>query len=223
MAVGEDREKLYRALVEEIVNCRKCPLHRFRKNPVPGEGPLDAKIMFVGEAPGKTEDETGRPFVGAAGSLLTKLIEAAGLERNRVYITNIVKCRPPGNRDPTDEEVEACTPYLWRQVRIIRPRVIVALGRHAGRVLFRRAGLEWKTITAHHGRVYEAVIEGVPVKIIPTYHPAAALYKPPLRKVLEEDFRRAVAEAAREATGKPGKRGSAQKSLLDFLGKKKEG
>ena len=212
----------YNRLVEEIRNCTKCPLHRYRKNPVPGEGPLDAEIMFVGEAPGKTEDETGRPFVGAAGSLLTKLLREAGLEREKVYITNIVKCRPPGNRDPTDEEIEACTPFLWRQVKIIRPKVIVALGRHAGRVLFRKAGLEWKSITAHHGRVYEAVIEGIRVKIIPTYHPAAALYKPPLRSILEEDFRKAIAEAAKEAetSSMAGRRGR-QRSLLDFLGQRK--
>ena len=207
----------YKKLVREIENCKKCPLYKYRKNPVPGEGPLDAKIMFVGEAPGKTEDETGRPFVGRAGELLTLLMKNAGIDRRKVYITNIVKCRPPGNRDPSDEEIEACTPYLWRQIRLIKPRVIVTLGRHAGRVLFRKAGLEWKTITKHHGRVYEAVVEGVRVKIIPTYHPAAALYRKPLRQSLEEDFQKAISSVVKNIETEGEKKPSKQRSLLDFL------
>ena len=213
----EDRERAYAELVKKIAECRRCPLHRSRKNPVPGEGPLDAEVMFVGEAPGKNEDEQGRPFVGAAGSLLNKLLAEAGLRREEVYITNVVKCRPPGNRDPTDEEIEACLPYLLEQIRIIRPRVIVALGRHSARTLFRLAGLKWESMSKQHGRVYDAVIAGVPVKLVATYHPAAALYKPPLRETLFEDFRTVIARLVKEAgEAKP-------RTLLDFLSSKPKG
>jgi DNA polymerase len=105
----------------EIVGCTKCELHKSRKNAVPGEGPADAKIMFVGEGPGQNEDELGRPFVGAAGRLLTELLESIGLSRSEVFITNIVKCRPPGNRAPRKPEIEACNPYLMSQIRLIKP------------------------------------------------------------------------------------------------------
>ncbi len=216
MSVAAELEALYR----EIAECRRCPLHRSRRNPVPGEGPPDAKVMFVGEAPGRTEDEMGRPFVGAAGRLLTSLIESIGFRREDVYITNVLKCRPPGNRDPEESEIEACTPFLWRQIRLIRPRVIIALGRHAARVLFSRAGLHWSNMKAMHGRVFDAVIEGVRVRLVATYHPAAALYNPQLRRLLEEDFRGVIRELFVEAfTGGGGRLGK-QVSLLDFLAKK---
>ncbi len=208
-----DKEKAYKDLVRRIMECKRCPLHRTRKNPVPGEGPLNADVMFVGEAPGRNEDEQGRPFVGAAGNLLNKLLEEAGLKRNEVYITNVVKCRPPGNRDPTDEEIEACLPYLVEQIKIIRPRVIVALGRYSARTLFRLAGLKWESMSKQHGRVYDATIAGVRVKLVATYHPAAALYRPPLRETLAEDFRTVLSRLVREARAE--EHGS--KTLLDFL------
>ncbi len=214
------REEEYRRLVEEIMKCTRCELHRTRKNPVVGEGPLDAKVMFVGEAPGKQEDETGRPFVGAAGKLLTHLIEdVLGVKRSTVYITNVLKCRPPGNRDPREDEIRACSPYLWRQIRIIQPRVIIALGRFAGRTLFEKAGLTWRSMRAHRGRVYNVVIEGVSVKLIVTYHPAAALYNPKLRDELERDFRDVIKPVVEEILrgkppgGAPGK----QLTLFDFM------
>ncbi len=218
-----DREQEYQAVVEAIRRCTRCPLHRTRKNPVPGEGPLNARVMFVGEAPGRNEDEQGRPFVGAAGSLLNKLLEEAGLRRSEVYITNVVKCRPPGNRDPTDEEIEACLPYLVEQVKIIRPAVIVALGRHAGRTLFRLAGLRWESLAKHRGRVYDATIAGVRVRLTVTYHPAAALYKPPLREALLEDFKTVIARLAREAEAAHSR--ARPKTILDFIpgGDKGEG
>ncbi len=204
------KEDAWRLLVEEIKGCRKCPLHETRTNPVPGEGSLDAEIMFVGEAPGRREDETGRPFVGAAGRLLTELLEMIGLRREEVFITNVVKCRPPNNRDPRDEEIRACSPYLIRQIQLIRPRVIVALGRHSARFLFGEAGLRWGSMSSMHGKSYDAVVAGVPVKLMATYHPAAALYNPRLRGVLEEDFRRLrLLLSGGEERG--------QRSLLDYL------
>ncbi|AEM38009.1 phage SPO1 DNA polymerase-related protein [Pyrolobus fumarii 1A] len=217
----EEKQKEYEKLVKEIVSCTKCPLYKTRKNPVVGEGPLDTKIMFVGEAPGRQEDETGRPFVGAAGKLLTTLIEdALGIKRSEVYITNILKCRPPGNRDPREDEIRACTPYLWRQIRLIEPRVIVALGRFAGRTLFEKAGLVWRSMKAHRGRTYKAVIEGVEVVIIPTYHPAAALYNPTLRTQLESDFRNVIRPVVDKVLGRAReteKRETKQRTLFDFL------
>ncbi len=170
------------------MNCKKCELYKYRKNPVPGEGRRDAEIMFVGEAPGAREDETGRPFVGAAGKLLTELLEKIGLKREDVYITNVVKCRPPNNRDPTEEEIRACSPYLMKQIQLIKPKIIVALGRHAGRFLFEQAGLKWHSMKAVHGKVFDVMINGIKVKLMATYHPAAALYYPKLRPALEKDF-----------------------------------
>src|SRR5205807_880478 len=112
----------------EILECTKCELHKSRTNAVPGEGPYDAKIMFVGEGPGQNEDEQGRPFVGAAGKFLTELLESIGLKRSDVFITNIVKCRPPNNRAPRKSEIETCNPYLQSQIRLINPRILCALG-----------------------------------------------------------------------------------------------
>ena len=206
----------YRRLVEEIMSCTRCELHRHRRNPVPGEGPLDARVMVVGEAPGRKEDEQGRPFVGPAGQLLNSLLELAGLSRSRVYITNVVKCRPPGNRDPRDEEVEACLPYLIRQIRLIKPGLIIAVGRHAGRTLYRLAGLRWTSMTRLHGRVVEATIGGQRLLLAVTYHPAAALYKPPLRKELEKDFSGPIREAVKKILEGSGT-GAGQRSILDFL------
>ncbi len=204
--------KEFEELIEEIKRCRKCPLYRTRINPVPGEGSCRAEIMFVGEAPGAREDETGRPFVGAAGRLLTQLLEMIGLRREEVYITNIVKCRPPNNRDPREEEIKACSPYLLRQIALIRPRIIVALGRHSARFLFNQAGLKWVSMTRMHGSVYEAMISGLKVKLIATYHPAAALYYPRLKPLLEEDFR-TLSGLLRES-----RKGSrSNPSILDFL------
>ncbi len=182
-------KKEYDNLVQEIIKCTKCELHKTRTKPVPGEGSLDPKIMFVGEAPGGREDETGRPFVGAAGKLLTMLIESIGLTREEVYITNVIKCRPPGNRDPSQMEIYTCLPYLRRQINIIRPRLIVTLGRHAARVIMDLAGLKFTSITKQHGTVNIATISRIKVIIIPTYHPAAALYNPGLKQMLIDDFK----------------------------------
>lgn len=214
MALEDERRSVeYKRLVNEIVECKKCPLHKYRKKPVPGEGPLDAEVMIVGEAPGRREDETGRPFVGPAGRLLDALLAKAGLERSKVYITNIVKCRPPGNRDPSRQEVEACLPYLKRQIRIIKPRVIIALGRHAGSTLYQMAGRRWRGMRAEHGVPINANIEGINVIIVPTYHPAAALYNPQLRQVLEEDFEGVISEIVGESRSKERR----SRSLLDYF------
>jgi DNA polymerase len=198
-------------VIREVMSCRKCELWRTRNNPVPGEGSLNAEVMFIGEAPGYNEDVQGRPFVGAAGKLLDALISRVlNLARGDVYIANVLKCRPPGNRDPLPEEVELCTPYLDRQLLIVRPRVIVTLGRYSTMYLMRKAGVQVRDISSVRGKLYKINVLGLSVNLIPTFHPAAALYNPKLKALLEEDFRR-VREALQA-------RGAKQLGIEDFLG-----
>ena len=168
-------------LNNQIIECEKCVLYKTRTNVVPGEGSASAEIMFIGEGPGKNEDEQGRPFVGAAGKLLDKLIESIGLTRKDIYIANFVKCRPPQNRDPLPEEVEACRPWLDQQIEIIKPKLIVLLGRHSmDRFLpNQKISLDHGKPKRRNGQVY-----------FPIYHPAAALYRNGLLKDLENDFQK---------------------------------
>jgi len=156
-----------------------CQLHLSRKKAVPGEGPADADIMLIGEGPGFHENEQGRPFVGASGKFLEELLESINLSREDVFIGNVVKCRPPGNRDPQPEETEACSLYLQRQISAIDPKVIVTLGRFSMARYFPNV-----KISKIHGQAKE--IDGR--MVIPMYHPAAALHQPSLREVVKEDF-----------------------------------
>jgi len=197
----ESLEK-FRELEKEIVNCKKCPLYLTRKNAVPGEGDLRSPIMFIGEAPGRNEDIEGRPFVGAAGRLLDSLLESIGLRREKVYITNIVKCRPPNNRDPRPEEIKACSPYLDRQIAYIKPKLIVTLGRHSTKYLLEKNGFAFRSILKIHGRIYSIKVGKSVIKLIPTLHPAAALYNPKLLKILKEDFNKIKDEIERISRGK---------------------
>ena len=158
------------AIAEEIANCKRCPLHIKRLNPVAGEGDPDADIMFIGEGPGEMEDIKGRPFVGRAGKLLTKMLAAINLTREEVFITNIVKCRPPNNRTPLPDEIEACFPYLDRQIEIIQPIIICCLGGPAIKTIL---GVN-QGISKLRGNIYR--YKNIPV--IPTYHPAAVLRFP---------------------------------------------
>ena len=174
-----NREQELKAVEAEVAECRDCMLHMSRKLTVPGEGPADSELVFIGEGPGFHENEQGRPFVGAAGRLLENLLESAGLQRDQVFICNVVKCRPPGNRDPQPEEIEACAKYLERQIRAINPKVIVTLGRFSMARYFPGA-----RISAIHGKAQTK--EGR--LVVPFYHPAAALHQPKLRSVVEEDF-----------------------------------
>jgi len=180
----------YDSLVKDILGCTKCRLHLTRKHAVPGEGPLNARVMLIGEAPGRVEDEEGRPFVGAAGRLLNELLSMAGLSRGEVYITNLVKCRPPNNRDPMPDEVESCRQYLVSQILIIKPRILVTLGRHSTREILSMSGRKVDNVGSVRGRVHRVRISDLEVVVLPTYHPAAALYNPRLRRIIEEDFAR---------------------------------
>jgi len=186
----QEKESMMNRLEDEIKSCTLCPLHASRKNAVPGEGSLDAKVMFIGEAPGRNEDIQGRPFVGAAGKLLDQLLELAGLKREEVYITNVVKCRPPNNRDPAVSEKNACQPYLEKQIKIISPKLIVTLGRHSMMEMLGLAGYRATSIMRERGRIRKIRLFGLEVLLMPTLHPAAALYNPKTKSLLEQDFQR---------------------------------
>jgi len=168
-------------LAAEVARCTRCLLHQGRTRAVPGEGPENAEIMFIGEAPGFHEDQQGRPFVGAAGRFLEELLDSIGLKREEVFIANVIKCRPPGNRDPLPEEIEACKPFLDRQIELIRPKLVVTLGRFSMARAFPKA-----RISRIHGQPRK--VGGV--VYYPMYHPAAALHQPSLRRTVEEDMRR---------------------------------
>jgi len=183
-----EREAAVERLAAVIGECRKCPLWENTHHAVPGDGNPRADLMLIGEAPGKQEDLTGRPFVGRAGRLLEGLLSGIGLTRDDVFIANIVKHRPPGNRDPRDEEILACTPYLEEQIRIVAPKVIVMLGRHSSRYALSFLSVEFDRITEIRGTVYPGLLFGHPVRLIPTLHPAAALYNPAYLEALKEDF-----------------------------------
>jgi uracil-DNA glycosylase family 4 len=166
--------------------CTRCRLAEGRTQVVFGSGDPDADLMFVGEAPGFHEDKQGVPFVGQAGKLLERLLEGIGLSRSDVYICNVLKCRPPGNRDPQQDEIEACEPHLFRQIELIEPRVVATLGNFATKLLSGRP----LGITRVHGQEQEVTLGARSVLLYPIYHPAAALYTPAMLKVLESDFAR---------------------------------
>lgn len=186
------KAELMEKIANEVVVCVKCPLWKGRKKAVPGEGDINASVVFVGEAPGYWEDTKGLPFVGAAGKILNALLTKIGLSRNHVFITNVVKCRPPENRDPQTDEVKTCTSlYLDRQIALIQPKIIVTLGRHSTAYILSKASLETKAsegITQLHGKVIQTRFLNLPVLVIPMFHPAAVLYNPKYREALEGDF-----------------------------------
>jgi len=181
-------------IADEVRQCRKCGLGSLRTNTVPGEGRANARIVFVGEGPGADEDAQGRPFVGRAGQLLDKVIVACGLKREDVFICNILKCRPPENRDPKPEEIISCLPYLQRQIELINPEVIVALGAHAARTLLNTN----KSIGQLRGQFqqYYAGLGRAPIKLMPTYHTAYLLrnYSQENRRRVWEDMKKVLAE-----------------------------
>lgn len=190
----EKRNKLLRQIKDEVINLKESPLYKERiaNNvfPVIGEGNHEATIMFVGEAPGRNEAATGRPFCGAAGNILTEMIESIDLARKDVYITNIVKDRPTNNRDPLPEEIKIYAPFLDRQIEIIQPKVIATLGRYSMAYVMEKFSLvnELKSISQIHGKVFDAKASYGDMKIIPLYHPAVALYQNNLKEQMFKDF-----------------------------------
>lgn len=189
-------DEVLKQVAAEVSVCTRCGLHYSRKNAVPGEGPTNAEIMFIGEGPGFHENEQGRPFVGAAGKFLEELLAGIGLRRNQVFICNVVKCRPPENRDPLPEELAACSDYLERQIQAINPKVIVTLGRYS-----MARFLPYAKISDVHGQAVKVQDR----LVVAMYHPAAALHQRSLKSTIEADFARlpeliAKADQAKEAS-----------------------
>lgn len=186
---------LFKKIYSDLLGFKKSPLYKYRvKNnflPVLGEGNLNAEIIFIGEAPGKKEAQTGKPFCGASGKMLDSLLESVGISREDVYITNIVKDRPQDNRDPSKEEIKLYGTFLDRQIEIIQPKIIVTLGRFSMEYIMKHFGLEnqIEPISQAHGKSYKTKFSYGKVKIIPLYHPAVALYNGGIRKTLLKDFK----------------------------------
>ncbi len=177
------------AIAGEIIFCPRCRLSETRKKAVPGEGNARSTVMFVGEAPGRSEDIEGRPFVGQAGKFLDKLLAEAGTDRSEVFICNLIRCRPPENRDPLPDEICMCAPYLNRQTALIKPKVIVSLGKHSTSYIFSKAKLPFDNITKARGKFHRIRLWGIQTTIFPTFHPAAALYNIECKNQLLRDFR----------------------------------
>jgi uracil-DNA glycosylase family 4 len=184
-------------IASEVTVCTKCSLWETRKNAVPGEGTPKARILFIGEAPGRSEDVKGRPFVGDAGKFLETLLAEMNLSRTDVFICNVLKCRPPGNRPPKPVEIQTCTPYLDRQINAINPRFIVTLGNFSTVYIFQKTGLPFTTITNAHGKFHEATVLNKKITIFPTFHPAAALYSPKYKQEIINDFKLLKRELAK--------------------------
>jgi len=183
------KEAALEAVASEVKACRRCGLWKTRRNAVPGDGSPEAKIMFVGEAPGYWEDVKGKPFVGAAGKFLDALLAEAGLQRSQVFIGNVLKCRPPGNREPAQSEIEACTPFLDRQILALQPKLIITLGHYSTAYIFSKVEIAFKGITEARGKFYQAKVLGLAMTVFPTLHPAAGLYSAKYKQLLIEDFR----------------------------------
>ena len=189
--MSAEAEKELSLIASEVRVCTDCELHRGRTLAVPGAGSSEAEVMFIGEAPGMNEDKQGLPFVGNAGKFLNEMLESVGWKRDDVFVTNIVKCRPPGNRDPLPDEIEACSQYLDRQIEVLDPLMIVTLGRYSMSRWF--ANERISRIHGKHRQFGKRVV-------VPMYHPAAALHQPSLRAVIEADFKKLplVLEEARQ-------------------------
>jgi len=175
----------------EVLSCKKCSLYQTRTHPVIGEGNPRAKIMMIGEAPGFNEDQAGRPFCGKAGKILDELLNSIGIKREEIYITNILKCRPPENRNPQKEELEACTPYLEKQIEIIKPEAICTLGNYSTAFIMKKYGVagQIQGISKIHGKIFQSKTLFESIKIIPLYHPAVATYNINMKEVLKRDFK----------------------------------
>lgn len=208
------RAQALERLAEHLRGCTRCPLSEGRTTVVVGAGDPDADLLFVGEAPGANEDRTGLPFVGQAGKLLDQLLDGIGLSREQVFIANVLKCRPPGNRDPRPDEIDSCRGYLEEQVGLIRPRVVCTLGNFATKLLSGRPD----GISTVHGHPLPIEFGGVPVILYPVFHPAAALYTRAMLGSLEEDFARLpdlVAGATPGDGGPPAPEGSGAGPVSD--------
>lgn len=197
-----EKEKKLDKLVEQISQCRRCSLHKTRTNTVPGDGGIETDIMFIGEAPGRNEDLQGKPFVGRAGDVFDQLLESVGLTRQQIYLCNILKCRPPGNRNPLATEIRACVGSLDIQIKIISPKVIGTLGNFATTYIFEKFSVPPAKISSVAGKIIDVYTEFGPIKIVPLFHPAVATYNPSKITELKNDF--AVFEQFKSHVETPG-------------------
>jgi len=175
-------------LNKEINSCKKCELWKTRNKPLVGDGPVNAKILVIGESPGYNEDLQGRAFVGEAGKILDQLLSLVNLTRNDIYITNILKCHPPKNHNPNRLEIESCIGYLHRQIKILKPKIILTLGKYASKEIFNTFNLEFIKISEHHAKIFEVGTSFGNIIIIPMYHPSVACYHNEMLDTLKEDF-----------------------------------
>jgi DNA polymerase len=180
----------YLKIIDKINKCKRCNLSKTKLNYVPGEGSIKSKIMFIGEAPGRNEDKQGIPFVGRAGKILDDLLNNINLDRNEIFITNILKCRPPKNRNPTREEIESCVVFLERQLELINPKVIVTLGNFATKYILEKFGFKTEKIGLVHGYKFKINNKDKIQLIIPLFHPAAMIYNRKLKDYLLNDFQK---------------------------------
>ena len=185
---SRSKKSLIKELSIDINNCKKCSLWKTRNKPLVGDGLVDADVLVVGESPGYNEDLQGKAFVGEAGRVLDKMLSLINLERDEIYITNILKCHPPKNHDPNQQEINACIGYLYRQIDIIQPNIILTLGKYASKEIFNRFNLQFSKISELHGRVFEAETNYGKIKIVPLYHPAVACYHNEMLDILKKDF-----------------------------------
>jgi DNA polymerase len=185
-----DKRKMIDELNSQISECTRCPLYKYKTNYVPGEGDPYSRILFIGEAPGKEEDKQGKPFVGKAGQVLNENIKnILNMDRSNVYITNVVKCRPPENREPKEEEIKACSIWLEKQLEIIQPEIIVTLGHYSTKWIFNYFKLKFSSITKLRGRIFKVNKWGKNITIIPTLHPASTLYHKEWKGYFDQDFK----------------------------------
>ena len=184
----EEKTAKINKLRKQISLCQRCRLAKTRTHTVPGEGDVDAKLLFIGEAPGKNEDLQGKPFVGRAGSIFDDLLDSIGLKREQIYLCNILKCRPPDNRNPLPDEIQACVGSLDLQIKIVNPRVIVTLGNFATTYIFEKYSLPFTTISAVAGKVFDVGNDSELKKVVALFHPAVATYSPSKYETLSKHF-----------------------------------
>lgn len=187
---SKSKEDLMKELSIVINNCKKCELWKTRNKPLVGDGSVDAKILVIGESPGHNEDIQGKAFVGEAGKILDQLLNSINLKRDEIYITNILKCHPPKNHNPTGKEIDSCVEYLRRQIEIIKPEVIISLGKYSSKELFSEFNLNFSMISELHGNIFEVEKQFRKIKLVPMYHPAVACYRQEMLDILKEDFKR---------------------------------
>ena len=185
-----DKKSEMKKIESEVCECKKCGLYKTRQLPVVGEGSLNADLLFIGEAPGYNEDLQGKPFAGRSGKVFDELLESIELKREKIYITNILKCRPPKNRNPLLSEIKSCTPYLDKQLGIIKPKIIVTLGNFATQYIFEKFGMAKKRISDVHGKTFPINTLNGNLVIIPIFHPACVVYNSNMMNILKADFQK---------------------------------